>query len=229
PEAPKEIHMYQVPPAELYYSRLDFDYNLIPGGFSSINKPGYLSVLIWGDHNLNQEPGFMSTELSDPFFLHLSPASPCVDAGAPDISMLGLPPYDLAGNQRVWNGRIDMGVFECDSQPWVSNNDQVAPAIPETNITAYPNPFSRFTNIKVISLDSQGVGAQRIDRADITIYNIKGQRVKSISLDPAKTSEQITYWDGRDADNIRCASGIYFINLIVNGQRISSKKVTYIR
>lgn len=229
PEAPKEIHMYQVPPAELYYSRLDFDYNLIPGGFSSINKPGYLSVLIWGDHNLNQEPGFMSTELSDPFFLHLSPASPCVDAGAPDISMLGLPPYDLAGNQRVWNGRIDMGVFECDSQPWVSNNDQVAPAIPETNITAYPNPFSRFTNIKVISLDSQGVGAQRIDRADITIYNIKGQRVKSISLDPAKTSEQITYWDGRDADNIRCASGIYFINLVVNGQRISSKKVTYIR
>ena len=229
PEAPKEIHMYQVPPAELYYSKLDFDYNLIPGGLSSINKPGHLSVLIWGEHNLNQEPAFASTELSDPFFLHLSPASPCVDAGAPDISMLGLPPYDLAGNQRVWNGRIDMGVFECGSQPWVSNNDQVAPAIPETNITAYPNPFSRFTNIKVISLDSQGVGAQRIDRADITIYNIKGQRVKSISLDPATVSEQITYWDGRDADNIRCASGIYFINLIVNGKRISSKKVTYIR
>lgn len=229
PEAPKEIHMYQVPPAELYYSKLDFDYNLIRGGLSSINKPGHLSVLIWGEHNLNQEPGFMSTELSDPFFLHLSSESPCIDAGTPDISMLGLPPYDLAGNQRVWNGRIDMGVFECGSQPWVSNNDQVAPAIPETNITAYPNPFSRFTNIKVISLDSQGVGDQRIDRADITIYNIKGQRVKSISLDPAKTSEQITYWDGRDADNIRCASGIYFINLIVNGKRISSKKVTYIR
>jgi hypothetical protein len=229
PDAPKEIHMYQVPPAELYYSKLDFDYNLIPGGLSSINKPGHLSVLIWGEHNLNQEPGFMSTELSDPFFLHLSSASPCIDAGTPDISELGLPPYDLAGNQRVWNGRIDMGVFECGSQPWVSNNDQVAPAIPETNITAYPNPFSRFTNIKVISLDSQGVRDQRIDRADITIYNIKGQRVKSISLDPAKTSEQITYWDGRDADNIRCASGIYFINLIVNGKRISSKKVTYIR
>ena len=229
PDAPKEIHIYHVPPVEMYYSKLDFDYNLIRGGYSSINKPGNLSILLWGEHNLDQEPAFTSTELSDPFFLHLSSESLCIDAGTPDISLLDLPPYDLANNWRVWNGRIDMGCFEYGSQPWVSIDDPVAPVLPESSITAYPNPFSGFTSIKVRSLGSQSVRDDRLDRADITIYNIKGQRVKSISLDPATVSEQVTYWDGRGADNIKCASGIYFINLRVNGKRIDSKKVTFIR
>ena len=227
PEAPKEIHMYQVPPAELYYSRLDFDYNLIRGGYSSINKPGNLSMLIWGSHNLNQEPGFMSTELSDPFFLHLSPESPCIDAGTPDISELGLPPYDLAGNWRVWNGRIDIGAFEYGSQPWVSNDDPVTPALPEASITAYPNPFSTLTKIKV-NLPKHG-NNNRIDKALVKIYNLKGQLINTTSLDPAKTGEQIIHWDGRDSAGPSCSNGIYFLQLQIDGRRLNSRKVTLIR
>jgi len=227
PEAPKEIHMYQVPPAELYYSRLDFDYNLIRGGYSSINKPGNLSMLIWGSHNLNQEPGFMSTELSDPFFLHLSPESPCIDAGTPDISELGLPPYDLAGNWRVWNGRIDIGAFEYGSQPWVSNDDPVTPALPEASITAYPNPFSTLTKIKV-NLPKHG-NNNRIDKALVKIYNLKGQLINTTSLDPAKTGEQIIHWDGRDSAGRSCGNGIYFLQLQIDGRKLDSRKVTLIR
>jgi flagellar hook assembly protein FlgD len=76
---------------------------------------------------------------------------------------------------------------------------------------------------------SEGNGIKSMNDASIHIYNLKGQKVKSIKLDPRKTSEQFTYWDGRDTDNNRCASGIYFINLAANGRSISSKKVTFIR
>ncbi|HNQ44246.1 MAG TPA: FlgD immunoglobulin-like domain containing protein, partial [Candidatus Cloacimonadota bacterium] len=63
----------------------------------------------------------------------------------------------------------------------------------------------------------------------ISIYNIKGQRVKRISLDPKDAGEQLTYWDGRNEENTRCPSGIYFINLNLNGKKVSSRKVTFIR
>ena len=122
-----------------------------------------------------------------------------------------------------------MGCFEFGSEPWVSNDDPVAPAIPEFHLTAYPNPFSVFTNIKVSTLNSGSDRPESVNNASVTIYNIKGQRVKTIILDPGKTGEQLTFWDGRDADNTRCSSGIYFINLILNGRNVSTKKVTYIR
>ncbi len=88
-------------------------------------------------------------------------------------------------------------------------------------IYTYPNPFKGFTNIKV-NLDE-------VENASITIYNIKGQKVKNIALDDGKTGEQFTYWDGRDADNRQCSSGIYLLNLMVNGRKVSSKKVTLVR
>ena len=137
-------------------------------------------------------------------------------------------PYDLAGNQRVWEGRIDMGCFEFGAPP-VANDDPTAPGTPALSLTAYPNPFSVFTNIKVSSLSSRGAGTERVSSAGITIYNIKGQRVKSIMIDPEKTGEQFTFWDGRDEDNARCSSGIYLVNLIVNGRNVSTRKVTFIR
>jgi len=141
---------------------------------------------------------------------------------------LFLPPYDLAGNWSVWDGRIDMGAFEFGAPP-VANDDPTAPEIPALSLTAYPNPFSVFTNIRVSTLNSVSDRAENVNNAIISIYNIKGQRVKSIILDPKKTSEQFTYWDGRDTDNFRCSSGIYFVNLIVNGKNVSIRKVTLIR
>jgi hypothetical protein len=93
----------------------------------------------------------------------------------------------------------------------------------------YPNPFSTITNIKVNFPGSEGARAEKIEQAGISIYNLKGQKVKSITLDPAKTGEQITYWDGRDADNTICSSVIYFVNLKVNGRNVSTRKLTFIK
>jgi flagellar hook assembly protein FlgD len=119
-----------------------------------------------------------------------------------------------------------MGCFEYGSEPWVSVDDPTIPHIPAVSLDAWPNPFKDFTNIKV-SMPQGGLG--KAESANIAIYNIKGQKVKTIALDPSKAGEQFTYWDGRDSDNRLCSSGIYLLNLTVNGRNVSSKKVTLVR
>ena len=63
----------------------------------------------------------------------------------------------------------------------------------------------------------------------ITIYNIKGQKVKTIALDKNTKGEQLVKWDGKDAAGAPCANGIYLINLVVDGRNVSSKKVSLVR
>jgi parallel beta-helix repeat protein/predicted outer membrane repeat protein len=46
---------------------------------------------------------------------HLSVNSPCIDAGNPDTTGMSLPLYDFAGNLRIANGIVDMGVLEYQS------------------------------------------------------------------------------------------------------------------
>lgn len=207
---------------------LTLNNNLIRNGYSDIwQGPG--STVNYSDTNTTGNPFFLGgDDINNPFYYSLSAASPCINAGTVDTTGFNLLPYDLAGNQRVWEGRIDMGCFEYGSPP-VANDDPIAPDIPAVSMTAYPNPFSVFTNIKVSTLNSGSDRPESVNNASVTIYNIKGQRVKTIILDPGKTGEQLTFWDGRDADNTRCSSGIYFINLILNGRNVSTKKVTYIR
>jgi hypothetical protein len=122
-----------------------------------------------------------------------------------------------------------MGCYEYGSEPYVGIDDPTIPALQNGLLSAYPNPFTTFTNLKVILPANQDNILPRITTASIDIYNIKGQKVKNISLDPSKVSEQLTNWDGRDADGKQCSSGIYFLNLSVNGKRCLSKKVTLFR
>ncbi|MGI6198857.1 MAG: FlgD immunoglobulin-like domain containing protein [Candidatus Cloacimonadaceae bacterium] len=102
----------------------------------------------------------------------------------------------------------------------VANDDPITPAI-VTAISARPNPFKDELLIEIKSTPRPN--------SQLEIYNIKGQKVKTIALDPDKTGEQSTRWDGRDAANKQCANGVYFIKLLENGTTASGKKVTLIR
>lgn len=166
-------------------------------------------------------------DIHDPEYYSLSGFSPCIDSGTRTIEELHLPPYDLAGNQRVWNDIIDMGCFEYGSAPWVSNDDPVAPAIPKTSITAYPNPFNVLTNIK-ISLQTDAIEGG-LGSANLKIYNLRGQLVKSIALDPTQSGDQLSFWDGRDAAGGACANGIYFLRLECDGLPLETKKISLIK
>ena len=79
----------------------------IDGGASSIHvQEG--GVVDWGEGNMDADPLFVDPVKRD---WHILLESPCVDAGDPDTSMEGTP-YDMDGQQRIMDGRIDIGADE---------------------------------------------------------------------------------------------------------------------
>ena len=193
--------------------------------------------LIWGQNNLiGTDPLFSGTDQTLPSYYYLFADdehgySPAIDAGTSDISILPLgytiPPYDAFGNNRLHGNGIDIGCYE--SQGYTGVEDDELTAIDRLQLSNYPNPFTAFTNLKVVLPSNQCNDKARVTSISIDIYNIKGQKVKSIPLDPGKAGEQFSYWDGRDEAGRQCSSGIYILNLKVNGIRELSKKVTLIR
>ncbi|MEA2096515.1 MAG: FlgD immunoglobulin-like domain containing protein, partial [Candidatus Cloacimonadota bacterium] len=90
--------------------------------------------------------------------------------------------------------------------------------VPQYNLNNYPNPFNPTTTI------SFNV-TQNSDFVNLEIYNIKGQIVKSFPINQYTNSpvHQVT-WNGTDENNQPVSSGVYFFNLIVNGNSVASKK-----
>jgi len=213
PVADHEIVMYPPISGQQDPCNLDIDYSYIRGGEEGIYNISNFNTLSYGEQNLSEGELFADTNAGNVEYLRLAPGSPCIDAGTPDISLLGLPPYDLAGNQRVWNGIIDMGAYEYGSQPWVSINDPELPAIDHLVLRQnYPNPFNPTTTIAYSLPEASKV---RLD-----IYNVKGQLVKTLVNAEMPAGLHSVVWNGRDMNNKAVASGVYFY-------RVSSPKATH--
>jgi hypothetical protein len=199
------------------HTNLTIDHSLIKDGIDGILPypvPG--NTIDFLPSSIDADPLFAGGfDIHDPLFYSLSEFSPCIDSGTPDISELGLPPYDLAGNQRVWNNIIDMGAFEYGSQPWVSNDDPVAPAMPKTSISAYPNPFNPSTTISY-SVPTDG-------DVSISIYNAKGQLVNTVVSEYKNKGHYQVVWQGKDSNGRSVASGLYFSRLLASGKSLSYK------
>ncbi len=88
-----------------------------------------------------------------------------------------------------------------------TNNPNIVPTLPTTTtlVKTYPNPFN--TN----QTQSIEVKVRDTETATLSIYNIKGQNVKTYSnLTPG--THNLT-WNAKDNQNNNCASGIYFYKL----------------
>ena len=76
----------------------------------------------------------------------------------------------------------------------------------ETRLTGnYPNPFNPETKIEY-SIAKAG-------NAELTIYNIKGQRVKTLINDHIEAGDHSIVWNGKDDKGTDVSSGVYFYRL----------------
>ncbi len=66
----------------------------------------------------------------------------------------------------------------------------------------YPNPFNPETKI-TYSLAKEG-------NTELTIYNIKGQKVKTLMNDHVDAGEHSVIWNGKDQNGADVSSGVYF-------------------
>ena len=102
-------------------------------------------------------------------------------------------------------------------------------AIPEVTklYHNYPNPFHSATTI------SFNLNAENGEGAEISIFNIKGQKVKTlecINHVNAKATDSLSHitWDGKDENNKLVSSGIYFYKMR-SGNYESTKKMILLR
>lgn len=98
----------------------------------------------------------------------------------------------------------------------VSLNSVTDPVLNLSSISAYPNPFN---STITISFSLAQVGPRQVK---ILIYNIKGQVVKTWTLDSA--ADQVV-WNGRDEVGNPVSSGIYFYRIKAGDYRPSGKVI----
>jgi hypothetical protein len=200
------------------------------------------SNLMIGANPLFEGYDLPAWDASLPSSYQLSSISPCVNAGTPDTSGLNLPPMDLAGNYRIWDGRVDMGCYEYGSDPYVSNPEPDIPVPPdEIMLSLFPNPV-RINAAKAGYMFIEFTLPRReTENPVVQIYNLKGQKVRTIhpSQSPVALSGgygQTSYrqgglysyvYDCTDDRSQKLASGIYLIR-VKAGKHLATGKITIV-
>lgn len=126
----------------------------------------------------------------------------------------------------------DSTIVSLDKLRWNENDIQIEPAetILYNSVSASKNPLSlvtklgsNFPNPFNPSTQINFQIAQESD-VDISIYNIKGQKVKQLVRSQRSFGQHSVVWDGKDGHDQPVASGIYFYKLNVNGKTEAVKK-----
>ena len=84
------------------------------------------------------------------------------------------------------------------------------------SIRNFPNPFNPITTIEF--------SIQNDSKIELSIYNIKGQKIKTLIQNEYLKGTHSIIWNGADESNNPVSSGIYYYKLNVNGKTEVVKK-----
>jgi len=109
---------------------------------------------------------------------------------------------------------LENGLYETE--------DPIEEDIVPVNVTLsnYPNPFNPTTTIN-FSLPEDG-------DVELSIYNVKGQKVRTLTNEFLEKGLHSIEWNGNDSNNKATASGIYFYKISV-GKETSMKKMLLLK
>ena len=104
-------------------------------------------------------------------------------------------------------------------EPFVSvNKDSI---IDKNLLTNYPNPFNPTTTISFSIQNESNVA--------ISIYNIKGQKVKQLVRDQLSTGQHSAFWNGDDESGKSVSSGVYMYKLNIDGTTEAVRKCVLLK
>jgi len=192
------------------------------GGSTTVIIISYSNIQCgWGGpNNMWEDPLFIG---SGEFPYALQEDSPCIDMGNPsaiyydpeDPENPGYALYPARGT--ITN---DMGAYGGPNafmwNPVSIEDDTIITPISSQLYQNYPNPFNPTTTIKFsIPEDSE---------IEISVYNIKGQKVKHLIRNQLSAGLHSIVWNGKDAFGKKIGSGVYLYKLNVNGKTEAVKK-----
>ena len=102
----------------------------------------------------------------------------------------------------------------------VQEYEEIFNKIPIKLMQNYPNPFqvkSSQTSIE-FSLKREG-------RTEVSIYNIKGQKVKTLADKNFNSGNHKLIWDGKNNTGKEVSSGIYFYKIEQDGKTQTKKMI----
>ncbi len=88
---------------------------------------------------------------------------------------------------------------------------------PTDALCNYPNPFNPETTIRFTTQNTK-------KNTELIIYNLKGQKVKTLVNEVLPAGEHSVVWNGKDENNRSVASGVYFYKMKVDDKTIATKK-----
>ena len=107
----------------------------------------------------------------------------------------------------------NIGLFE---YTYVSSSTEDELPKPEITLFNYPNPFNPTTTISFSIPEESNI--------NLTIFNIKGQKIKSLVNEQLLKGKHSITWDGEDATGKDVCSGLYLYKLNINGKTEIVKK-----
>ncbi len=169
--------------------------------------------------NISEDPLFVSNQNGNYFLSQIvagqNEQSPCVNAGSGDVTEFELENYTTRTDSIADIAIVDIGYHYPDGII-VTNIEDVEFQPKLYQFFNYPNPFNPQTTISFQLSEN--------DEVNLSIYNIKGQKIKTIVNQKLEQGLHQITWDGKNDNNQYVASGVYFYKLKVNNKNIAIKK-----
>lgn len=103
------------------------------------------------------------------------------------------------------------------SQTSAGSDENNIPLFVDQLVSNYPNPFNPETTIMFTTGNNANI--------EISIYNIKGQKIKTLANEKMEAGEHQVVWNGTDDNGNSVSSGIYFYKMRSDGRYTSTKKM----
>ena len=204
-----------------------YDLNsLIEVTYSCITTDGGMGNINLNPQFINSSNGIGHEFATDYLNWVLSENSPCIDSGNPDQNYNDIEDTTNPGSALFparGNLRNDMGAFGGNGGTnWVPIDDNSSVNLTNfINLQTYPNPFNPNLNIQVDLKKS-------LTPLNISIFNVKGQKVAELMNVIPKSNSFTLTWNGKDDKGNSLSSGVYFVKAI-SSEEINVKKVLMLK
>ena len=193
-------------------------YSDIGGGIDALITNDNANVF-WMEGNIDADPLFVDPE-NESYLLQED--SPCIDAGIDYYEFINTVLIDVDEDE-YYGSTPDMGAFEygmVETDEFKIEN-VIHPGGQECKISNYPNPFNPETAIAFY--------IQQSGKVKLAVYNVKGQKVRTLLNEIRAAGEQKLVWQGTDNAGRKVSSGIYFIRLDIDEQKGQWRKIVLMK